>query len=402
MRIRYSTDNQGRPVKKALVYTKNEHGISKGLVDPDAVRIIERLHQEGFESYIVGGAVRDLLVGKKPKDFDIVTNATPARIKRIFRNSRIIGRRFRLVHVYIGDIIFEVSTFRSIVEGSNGNVYGSIDEDVFRRDFTLNALFYDPREEVIVDYVGGMRDIKKRIIRPIIPLSRIFKEDPVRILRALKYAAMTGFKIPFTLALTIRRDAPLLATVSPSRRTEEIFKIIQSGFSAKIIEKLEKFHVYQYLQPEAARLLKENSEFRKNYYASLESMDGLAKSQRKLMSGELLSFFIRDYLNSIVNWNIEPMEAYRASLSACRSYVLPMNPPRVELENALRLLFREHGLGIKKARTFEKGRNREAIPEPAVAKETIPGEVVKPKRRKRRRKKKSAPVMTSTETAPAI
>ena len=144
MLIRYGKEQNGRLIKKAAVYTREEHKINFADVDSDAVFITGRLRANGHESYIVGGAVRDLILGKKPKDFDIVTDAIPARIKRIFRNSRIIGKRFRLVHVYFGPKIFEVSTFRSIKDGHTGNTYGAIEEDVLRRDFSCNALFYDP------------------------------------------------------------------------------------------------------------------------------------------------------------------------------------------------------------------------------------------------------------------
>ena len=144
MLVRYSADKNGKPVKKAVIYTNKEHGIQLSKIDPDALYVVSHLRDSGFSGYIVGGAVRDLIVGKTPKDFDIVTDATPSRIKKIFRNSRIIGRRFRLVHVFFGTKIFEVSTFRSIIDGSVGNSFGSMDEDVLRRDFTLNALYYDP------------------------------------------------------------------------------------------------------------------------------------------------------------------------------------------------------------------------------------------------------------------
>ena len=148
MLFRYSADAKGRPVKKAIIYTKDEHSISPQKIDPDALFIVKQLHSHGYDAYIVGGAVRDLLVQKEPKDFDIVTDATPSKIKKIFRNSRIIGRRFRLVHVFFGPKIFEVSTFRSISDGSVGNSFGTMDEDALRRDFTLNALYYDPLKDV--------------------------------------------------------------------------------------------------------------------------------------------------------------------------------------------------------------------------------------------------------------
>ncbi|MDR1858940.1 MAG: polynucleotide adenylyltransferase PcnB, partial [Treponema sp.] len=141
MRYRYSTGENGRLIKRAVVYTRDEHGINFDDVDGEAVGIVKRLKDCGYETYIVGGAVRDLILKKKPKDFDIVSEANPARIKKIFRNSRIIGRRFKLVHVYFGPRIFEVSTFRSLKDGLTSNTFGSINEDVLRRDFTMNALF---------------------------------------------------------------------------------------------------------------------------------------------------------------------------------------------------------------------------------------------------------------------
>jgi poly(A) polymerase len=385
LRYRYSTDEHGHLIKKAVVYTCEDHHINSLDVDIEAVRIVGRLKQAGHESYIVGGAVRDLIVGKKPKDFDIVTSASPSQIKRLFRNARIIGRRFRLVHVYVGDTIYEVATFRSLKDGHTGNTYGTIEEDVLRRDFTLNALFYDPKEQVVVDYVGGFKDIKAKLIRPIIPLSVIFTDDPVRMLRAVKYAATTGFRLSLPLRWKIKQQAHLLDTVSPSRRTEEIFKIINSGNSFIIVDKLLKFALYQYLQPKAVSLMQSHGPFKNQYLQSLSALDRLIKSGKELQSGEVLSYFIRDYLNSIVDWKEEPLEAYRAALTACRAYVLPMNPPRIELENAVRLLFREHGIGIKKARTFEKGRNKEAVPEPATEEPQVPGSQGTKKRRRKRK-----------------
>lgn len=386
MRYRYSTDKNGRPVKKAVVYTAEEHRINSSDVDIEAVRIVGRLKQAGHESYIVGGAVRDLILGKKPKDFDIVTNASPSQIKRLFRNARIIGRRFRLVHVYVGKSIYEVATFRSIKDGHTGNTFGTIEEDVLRRDFTINALFYEPKDQIIIDYVGGFNDVKVKLIRPIIPLSVIFKDDPVRMIRAVKYAATTGFKIPLGLSWKIKQQAHLLDSVSPSRRTEEIFKIINSGSACGIVEKLSKYSLYQYLQPQAVNLMQSDGQFKHRYFQSLSELDQFIKSGKQPQSGEVISYCIRDYLNTIVDWNQDPIQAYRAALTACRAYVLPMNPPRIELENAVRLLFREHGIGIKKARTFEKGRNKEALPEPAADEGHIPGEQG-PKKRRRRRKK---------------
>jgi poly(A) polymerase len=391
LRIRYGTENNGKPVKKAIVYTQNEHGINFADVDNDAVFITERLQAEGFETYIVGGAVRDLMLRKRPKDFDIVSEASPTRIKRIFRNSRVIGRRFRLVHVYFGPKIFEVSTFRSLKDGLTSNTYGTIEEDVLRRDFSLNALFYDPGKQVVVDYVGGVKDIKNRLIRPIIPLSYIFKDDPVRMIRAMKYAAATGFKLPLTLRWKIRKQAFLLEPVSPSRLTEEIFKIIQSPYAAPIIQSLESFGLYRYIQPNASRLMQENEGFRVRYLKGLGELNRDAAAK----PGETLAALIRDYLEDFVDWNAEGItENYRNAFMGARQFVLPMNPPRVELDHAVRLLFAEHGQNVKKIRFFERGKPRMQESEALAADFSDPqaapaGEGAAKRRRRRRRKPRS-------------
>ena len=272
MLIRYGTDGQGRPVKKAVIYTQTEHLISNKNIDPDALQIINRLRDAGFTAYIVGGAVRDLIVGNKPKDFDIVTDAAPSKIKRIFRNSRIIGRRFRLVHVVFGTKIFEVSTFRSNAEGSVGNDFGTIEEDVLRRDFTMNALYYDPLQQQVIDYVGGMRDIKKHILKPVIPLDRIFVEDPVRMLRAIKYSATTHAKMPYSLRHKIRASAGLLSQVSPSRLTEELLKIINNCNTYEIIQEALDTDLFIYLQPSATGLIYDSREFEIRYMESIRKL----------------------------------------------------------------------------------------------------------------------------------
>ncbi|MDR0731188.1 MAG: polynucleotide adenylyltransferase PcnB [Treponema sp.] len=354
MRFRYSTSKDGKLVKKAVVYTPEEHGISFSDVDNDAVRIVERLKESGFDSYIVGGAVRDLILGKKPKDFDIVSEASPARIKKIFRNSRLIGNRFRLVHVYAGNKIFEVCTFRSLKEGHTGNSFGTIEEDVLRRDFTVNSLFYDPQRQLVVDFVGGMNDIGKKRIRPVIPLNTIFTDDPVRMIRAVKYGAATGFKLPLSLRWRIRRDSSLLARVSPSRLTEEIVKIIHSAQAARIIESLDALGLYSYLQPNASTLLRENPGFRERYLqdlAAAQNVDGEGPGTGEKKPGQAMSSLIRAFLEDTTDWNLgDSQENYYTAFMGARRFVLPMNPPRLELDHAVRLVFAEHGITVKRSR----------------------------------------------------
>jgi poly(A) polymerase len=346
MRFRYSAAENGKLVKKAVVYTSDEHGINFDDVDREAISIVQRLKYAGYESYIVGGAVRDLILKKKPKDFDIVSEANPSRIKKLFRNSRIIGRRFKLVHVFFGPRIFEVSTFRSLKDGLTSNTFGSIQDDVFRRDFTMNALFYDPGQQIVVDYVGGMKDIRLKRVRPIIPLATIFKDDPVRMIRAVKYSAATGFTLPLSLKWKIKSQSPLLASISPSRLTEEILKIVHSPQAVRIVEALDDMGLYAYLQPQAAQLMKANPSFRSRY---LQSMAALNQPNFKNLPGERLGALINDYLEDITDWEGNVIENYKANYAAARSFVRPMNPPRFELSYAVRRLFAAHGVTIKKS-----------------------------------------------------
>lgn len=363
--IRYSADKNGRPVEKAKIYTKEEHKIPLSKIDPDALRVITHLRESGFDAYIVGGAVRDLIVGKTPKDFDIVTDATPSRIKKIFRNSRIIGRRFRLVHVFFGPKIFEVSTFRSTIDGSVGNSFGTMDEDVMRRDFTLNALYYDPIKEQVIDYTGGVEDIKKGIIKPVIPLDKIFVEDPVRMLRAVKYGATTGCKLPHTLRKKIRDSAQLLSPVSPSRLTEELLKIINSGHAYDIVSSALDTDIYPYLQPAASDLLYDNKQFGKKYLASLKALDAFIAKNPDARLGEKLLFLIRDFIEGLTDWNKEvasnsmASDLYTKTWAQCRNFVLPMNPQRTELEYAIRLVLKNLGVKVKipRGNSFEGSRN---------------------------------------------
>jgi poly(A) polymerase len=416
VRFRYSTAKNGKPIKKALVYTREEHGIPLSNVDPDAIRIVDRLKESGFDTYIVGGAVRDLILGKKPKDFDIVSQASPARIKRIFRNSRIIGKRFRLVHVYAGKKIFEVSTFRSLKEGHTGNSFGTIEEDVLRRDFTVNSLFYDPQQQIVVDFVGGMKDIGKKRICSIIPLNTIFTEDPVRMIRAVKYGTAAGFRLPLSLRWKIHRDSALLAQVSPSRLTEELNKIIHSSHAARIVENLEALGLFRYLQPNASQLFKEKPGFRKRYLQNLAALpEPEEEPAGEEKPGQIMSSLVRAFLEDVTDWNrSDSQENYHSAFLAARNFVLPMNPPRLELDRAVRLIFFEHGQTVKRTHfptgrryTGEEGNRRDGPPSaeqgknPAAAarnpemrnpENRNPAEPPAPgKRRRRRRRRTSSP-----------
>ncbi len=365
MYYRYGSDSKGNLVKKAVVYTKDEHLIPHNKIDQDALQIINRLKDMGFTSYIVGGAVRDLIVGNVPKDFDIVTNATPSKIKRIFRNSRIIGRRFRLVHVIFGTKVFEVSTFRSNAEGSVGNDFGTIEQDVLRRDFTINALYYDPLQELVIDYVNGMRDIKKHQIRPVISLDTIFIEDPVRMLRAIKYSATTNSKMSHSLKHKIRANANLLSQISPSRLTEELLKIINSPYAFEIVKEALDSDLFMYLQPAATNLIYDSRDFEKKYLESINQLAKLnqseaEKTEKSVRLGQKLTFLIKDFIETLTNWPEETKEKQSASelysrtWAQCRNFILPMNPVRKELEFAVKSVLISLGVNMKIKEPKEK------------------------------------------------
>ena len=337
MFVRYGNDESGRYIKKAVVYSVDEHNINLKSLDSNARHIVERLQNRGYEAYVVGGAVRDLILGNIPKDFDIATSATPTKIKSIFKNSRIIGKRFRLVHIYVGENIYEVSTFRSIQDGSVGNRYGRIDEDVRRRDFSCNALYYDPVKNLLIDYVGGFKDIKKKVLTPIISRRVIFLEDPVRIIRAIKYSCATQSKIPFFLRLQLKREAYLLDSISPSRLTEEINKIFSSCNVYDIVKMLFDYGIYTYIQPNVCIFLYENKEFRDKYFSSLKELNKLILKTHIKKQSDFLPFLIRDYVKLIshVHFNTKK-ELYTFVYRETRHFILPMNPQRSELENAVK------------------------------------------------------------------
>jgi poly(A) polymerase len=339
--VRYQNGPDGKPVKKAIVYTEREHGIDPGLLDRDAVGIVDRLRRNGHVGYIVGGAVRDLMLGRIPKDYDIVTDAEPSRIKKLFYRSRIIGRRFRLVHVQIGSRIYEVSTFRSIVNGTIGNTYGTIDEDAKRRDFTMNALYFDPLERKLVDYVGGLKDIRARLVVPVIPLKTIFVEDPVRMIRAVKYAEATGFKIPLLTRLAIRRHAPLLAGASVSRLGEEAIKILYSGNAAKIIGSLLRYRLLAPIMPGVQSALGEDGPAAAEMKQSLKRLDEYVVETGDKTLGVLLAFLVRGAVEAAAYQPAEDAQmAYGNALEAARRFLAPLTMPRVEVETAVRAVFK--------------------------------------------------------------
>ena len=246
-----STDSVSRIKPKPRIIPREEHNVSRQQISDNALKVLYRLKNAGYKSYLVGGGVRDLLLGREPKDFDVVTDARPEQIRELFRNCRLIGRRFRLAHVRFGSEIIEVSTFRAphhvsdegdghIEEGRivRDNVYGDIDDDVWRRDFTVNALFYNIEDFSIVDYVGGVNDLEQGQLRLIGDPAQRYIEDPVRMLRAVRFAAKLGLRIHADSEAPIKKYAGMLAEIPPARLFEEVLKLFMSGSALQTFETL--------------------------------------------------------------------------------------------------------------------------------------------------------------------
>jgi len=261
-------------VRKPQIIPRSEHGVSRSDISENALKVLYRLKNAGYQAYLVGGGVRDILLGLKPKDFDVATDAHPEQVRELFRNCRLIGRRFRLAHVHFGREIIEVSTFRAshndAVDGEGheedgriirDNVYGKLDDDVWRRDFTVNALYYNIEDYSIVDYVGGLEDIKKRQLRLIgIPEDR-YQEDPVRMLRAIRFAIKLGFSIHPVSEQPIRKLAPLLEEIPEARLFEEFLKLFMSGQSEKAYQQLREYGLFAKLFPQTEEFLNRGDEF---------------------------------------------------------------------------------------------------------------------------------------------
>ena len=234
-----------RRKRRPVVYKRPEHCISRKNIDPDALKVLYRLSQLGYTAYLVGGGVRDLLMGRKPKDFDVGTSASPGEVKSAFRNCFLIGRRFRLAHIRFGSKVIETATFRrdsqtvgEIIEHAaegphEDNTFGTPETDAYRRDFTVNGLFYDIKDFSVIDWVGGMKDLEKKIIRTIGDPEIRFREDPVRMMRAVRFSAKLGFRIERKTAAAMKKWHSCILSAAVPRVCEEVFRLFPYGHSAE-------------------------------------------------------------------------------------------------------------------------------------------------------------------------
>ena len=256
--------------RKPRIYARSEHPISRAQISDSALKVLYRLHKAGFQACLVGGSVRDLLLGYEPKDFDVATDAKPDQVRELFRNSRLIGRRFRLAHVRFGREIIEVATFRGSADDTHpnmqvseqgrilrDNVYGNIDDDVWRRDFSANALYYDISDFSVIDYVGGFEDIEAGRLRLIGDPERRYREDPVRMLRAVRFASKLGLTMDPATSEPLERLGHLLEEIAPSRLFDETLKLFHGGAGQQSFETLQNHGLFGRLFPLTDEMLRQ-------------------------------------------------------------------------------------------------------------------------------------------------
>ncbi|TDO95486.1 polynucleotide adenylyltransferase PcnB [Marinomonas balearica] len=312
-------------MESPLVIPKEKHSLTDNELSPNALKVLHRLNGAGYDAYLVGGCIRDHLIGITPKDFDVVTNATPEEVHSLFSNSRLIGRRFRLVHVTFGREIIEVSTFRAnttidssqapkhdeneslknkdTARSSHGiilrdNVWGSIDEDAQRRDFTFNALYFNVKDRSIHDFCNGLSDIENKQIRIIGDPRERYKEDPVRMLRAIRFAGKLGFDLEPETAAPIKEMAHLLDHIPPARLFEEVLKLLGSGQGVTTFQLLREYGLFKYLFPDTDAIL--NSGWKRNDIDPERFvLQGLENTDLRILDGKSTAPY---FLYAILLW----------------------------------------------------------------------------------------------------
>lgn len=326
---------QSRRRKNAIddthIVPRSEHNVSKTDINPNALKVLNIINKSGYQAFLVGGSVRDLLLHKSPKDFDVATAAKPNQIKNLFKNARIIGRRFKLVHIIFHRDIVEVATFRSNNKTNSqhqqnergmlvkDNVYGTLEEDAWRRDFTVNSLYYDIESGSIIDYTGGVADIKAKKIRIIGDPELRYQEDPVRMLRAVRFAAKLNFKIDDATASPIYEHSELITHVASSRLFDEVVKLYQCGTAKPAQALLEKYNIFARLFPQTAAL--QNSDYKLNELLNLalENTDSRIREGKPVtpafICAVLLWFPMLEHAKHLCISGIEPLPAIEQAMS---------------------------------------------------------------------------------------
>lgn len=320
-------------VTQPTLIPREEHPISRKIISRPALNVLYGLKDAGFEAYLVGGCLRDVLTGTTPKDFDVVTNARPEEIKHAFRNARIIGRRFRLVHVYFGREVIEVATFRSnaedadpkrLIQSKSGqllrdNVFGTIEDDAQRRDFTINALYYNIANFALYDFANAISDINAQKIRLIGDPETRFREDPVRMLRAARFAAKLNFSIEKNTAAAIQPLAHLLKEVPSARLFDECTKLFLSGHGEATFEQLAKYQLFGQLFPQPQRYLQQDNTYQALFNYALQNTDARISDGRPVTPAFLLAVFlwpqVAEEQKAIINSGVSPVVAMAQAAS---------------------------------------------------------------------------------------
>ena len=346
---------------KPIIVPRAEHSVSRNDISPNALKVLYRLNKAGFSAYLVGGCVRDILMGKKPKDFDVATNAHPEQIRKVFSNCRLIGRRFRLAHIFFGREIIEVATFRTHHENGKDqqgkmqkgmiirdNVYGTIEDDAWRRDFRINALYYNIADFSIVDYTGGMRDIKNQVIHMIGDPEQRYHEDPVRLLRAVRFLA----KLP--VSLSPKTEAPivklsyLLGHVSSARLYQEVLKFFQEGSSFETFELLQKHHLLKELFPLTNDCLA-NKDFAELVNIALKDTDRRIKENKGISKSFMFAILMwQPYQNELKKFENSDMPPFirndKAIQNVLKSQTQILTIPRMQQVTIREIYLLQHRL----------------------------------------------------------
>jgi poly(A) polymerase len=347
---------EGEPLAGAArVIPRPQHTLSRKSISPGALRVLYRLNQAGYQAFLVGGAVRDLLLGGHPKDFDIATNATPEEVRALFRNCRLIGRRFRLAHVVFGREIVEVATFRGSSDDGSGdrhlvdgrlvrdNVYGTLEEDAVRRDFTVNALYYDIADFSVRDYVGGMEDLHQRVLRLIGDPAERYREDPVRMLRAARLAAKLGFVVAPETAAPFATLGPLLGEAPPARLFDETLKLFLGGYGLASFRALEQHDLLQHVFPATARVLASGQVpvFRQLVEQTLAGTDARVREDKPVTPAFLFAALLWEPVRQAAQPSIEAGSEPAAAWEHAAQRVLREQAQRVAIPRRFTLAIEE-------------------------------------------------------------
>lgn len=328
-------------LKEPIVLSRDQHPVSRQFISPSALKVLYRLNKSGYDAYLVGGGVRDILLGQKPKDFDIATNATPEQIKDLFRNCRLIGRRFRLAHIVFGREIIEVATFRGHHDSASekeksctktskqsedgmllrDNIYGTIDEDAQRRDFTINALYYSSNDFKILDFANGVKDVENKVIRLIGDPQTRYREDPVRMLRAIRFATKLDMKIADKTQAPIKELAPLMANIPAARMFEEFLKMFISGKAVANFEQLREYHLFKFFFPAVDQALDNNDDLLERFIMlAMENTDKRINNDQRVTPAFLFAAMLwhplQNYIKQIsINNSLSPQDTFFAALN---------------------------------------------------------------------------------------